>query len=63
MICDAIAKDAVAPGLGALRTCICLPVLIILKSICSFPSREIACARTPDGQVSNMEASTSGIIF
>src|SRR6266852_9249215 len=42
-----IAREAVAPGEGAFRTCRAFPVMAMMKSSTSAPLVAIACARTP----------------
>jgi hypothetical protein len=48
-MCSAMAREAVAPGDGALRTVMTSPVRMIRKSSTSDPSASTACARTPAG--------------
>ena len=55
-----IDSDAVAPGDGAFRTCIALPVTVMRKSSTSAPVRSTACARTPAPPSPRCRRSTSG---
>ena len=56
----AIASDAVAAGLGALRTCRLVGVEASVKSSTMAPSAPTAWARTPDGPKLSWSDRTSG---
>ena len=62
-IYDAILKDEVAAGLGAFKTEIKLPLILISKSCSNEPLGFINCALTPAGEDVIISSLISGINF